>query len=846
MSGGKSTQWRPVERAQMKAVHKAYRDGVMRNEEALQLPRMPGQTSNNAADPSDMVVLSSGSTGFTPPQLDALDQTLQRIEGRIQASYSQHQQQQEVQLRAAEGGIEGSPGGGASGNDGTNGSFSGGNPGGGSGRAGGDNTGSDTETGGQAGGDREWYMPRNSCLRSVGGEMLRAQNPPFRDHAAFVRSMDFEEWKVYFRDTTGDRYLVETAESLCSHACIAQARRELRVRNGSRPLGRVLHSKREHITPLALVMHELKLWATHTLRVASIYDQETYVEITRRIHYIVGLQKKEVWGRTKVAPHSGMRALAHDKLFRVLLSAKEDLTRARDYAYRGYCRRSSREKLAKTNNLLKNVMMHAMKIVSCLMSVHENLDKPTSRRLQPTDLLNSVHNQSFVDFRNVANVLLRGLVEVPLFRMTLLSDFPQGLYLPELEDWRAKNLFCRPSDHGNGKNELLVLINEAELESTGLSMPAVLAATSQRLRVELKTTDKHGQLPMEQPKFNKLLKKSFGSEKQINVIMTRMSMALAVIQDLVPICFACHALWEIAGDGGNFTVFDSLRAQVIQVMSNAMERVYIVQAALKALFDEIGTLVSAHKTKMEHKRLRTRKPEYEPAWVANHQVASVEMFPLAKRAFDATYKQLMEVMHDAWEYNLTEEQLTEKVEACKRTAAGLVNGDSSRMVDLSSRQDGGAFSVNMFVDPTKGDWLGLVNPAIHVASSSTTGTEWMQSSTSNSHANPWENDVEVMSDDDTKSQSGWSLVTSGIGSVARAVKSTTRSKHRHGSPRDSTNKGRKLKGGRRVSESSGQSISVEGVTDDRMELVGAAPAVAFQSEQEDDVGRAGRAHSMSL
>jgi hypothetical protein len=59
---------------------------------------------------------------------------------------------------------------------------------------------------------------------------------------------------------------------------------------------------------------------------------------------------------------------------------------------------------------------------------------------------------------------------------------------------------------------------------------------------------------------------------------------------------------------------------------------------------------------------------------------------LAKRAFDATYGQLMEVMHDAWDYNLTENQLTDKVEACKRTAAGLVNGDKRRLVDLSSRQ----------------------------------------------------------------------------------------------------------------------------------------------------------------
>jgi hypothetical protein len=150
ISGGKSTQWRPTERAQMKAVHKAYRDGVMRNEEALRLPRMPNVVDAAGTGTGDLAMLaSSGTTAFTPPQLDALDQTLQRIEGRIQASQAQQQQQgTSARVPGPEGGTESSPGGNSS-------ESNSGRGGGGGGDEGDDHgAGSETETGGQAGGDR--------------------------------------------------------------------------------------------------------------------------------------------------------------------------------------------------------------------------------------------------------------------------------------------------------------------------------------------------------------------------------------------------------------------------------------------------------------------------------------------------------------------------------------------------------------------------------------------------------------------------------------------------------------------------------------------------------------------
>jgi len=119
----------------------------------------------------------------------------------------------------------------------------------------------------------------------------------------------------------------------------------------------------------------------------------------------------------------GMRPVAHDKLFRLLLTTREDLVRAKDYAFRGFCRRRSREKLARLGNLLKNVWFTQARTLSCLLSIEHALEDSKSPRLQPTDLFNAAHNQSFVDYRNAGNLLLKILCDLPLVRAGLLSDY---------------------------------------------------------------------------------------------------------------------------------------------------------------------------------------------------------------------------------------------------------------------------------------------------------------------------------------------------------------------------------------------------------------------------------------
>ena len=130
--------------------------------------------------------------------------------------------------------------------------------------------------------------------------MMRPTNCPFKDFSGFVASTSMDYWNSYFSSSSDavqhDRVLREIAEAVVSHICLAQSCKELRVRHGSAPLGRFWRAKREQITPLALTMHELKLWAAEDLRVFNINEEAAYLELSRRVKYVQGLARAQVWG----------------------------------------------------------------------------------------------------------------------------------------------------------------------------------------------------------------------------------------------------------------------------------------------------------------------------------------------------------------------------------------------------------------------------------------------------------------------------------------------------------------------------------------------------------------------
>jgi hypothetical protein len=409
--------------------------------------------------------------------------------------------------------------------------------------------------------DQEPYLPENSPLRSERGEMLRPANCPFKDFSGFVASTSMEYWGSSCASTSAahDRVLREIAEAVVAHVCQAQACKELRVRHGSKPLGRFWRAKREHITPLALALHELKTWAAGDMRVFNVHEEDAYLELTRRVRYVQGLARAQVWGAPAQLLQQGMRPVAHDKLFRLLLTTREDLVRAKDYAFRGFCRRRSREKLARLGNLLKNVWFTQARTLSALLAVEFALDEPKSPRLQPTDLFNAAHNQSFVDYRNCANVFLKALCDQPLVRAGLLSDYGSFLNGPGaeqvLEHWYAQDPFVAQSVEALYK-----------------------ACCETQLQVQLPPAQSKTLVPAS--KWRAGLDKAFGSAADAGEVLGGARRVLSGLYNLVPVMYAVHELWGVSGDGGDYTVFDTLRAEVIKVMEDCALRLLECEDAM--------------------------------------------------------------------------------------------------------------------------------------------------------------------------------------------------------------------------------------------------------------------------
>mmetsp|Transcript_15123 Transcript_15123/g.17777 ORF Transcript_15123/g.17777 Transcript_15123/m.17777 type:complete len:671 (+) Transcript_15123:316-2328(+) len=522
--------------------------------------------------------------------------------------------------------------------------------------------------------DEEWFLPKDSPLRSKDGDKKKPANATFKDYETFLKSCEFDFWRENYEHQSQDRFLSEVAETIVSNICIAQSRKELRVRHGSIPGGRFLRAKREHITPLALTLHEIKLWATNILRTSSIYEEDTYKDLKYRISYVEALSMKEVWGDPASFIVAGMRPIAHDKLFRLLLNTKEALERAYEYTFRGYCRRSSREKLARLGNLLKNVVLREIRILSAIMTIKDKLVDPKTNRIQPTDLLNRIQNQAFVDYRNVVNVCMYQLCQLPLVKAALTSDY-EGKdvqdSLSALENWTRENLFCTPSEKGD---EPVYLLDEGE--SKGL-LPSVYVETAEKLKALLKEHDPHAKMPLAPKKHVNMLKKAYGTQEEVEIVVKLMMKCAAAIQELIPSLYAGHVLWGIAGDGGDFTVYDTLREQVIRVMSNTIDRVYAVQATEKQLLAKVSDLAKKTEEAMEKRRLKTRKAEYKAAWVTNLYFLKTDLLPASQKGYTDCFKQLWEIAKDAWEYSLTSEQLDDKVETCRKMCDAITGGVAS-------------------------------------------------------------------------------------------------------------------------------------------------------------------------
>jgi len=245
--------------------------------------------------------------------------------------------------------------------------------------------------------------------------------------------------------------------------------------------------------------------------------------------------------------------------------------------------------------------------------------------------------------------------------------------IDNLGSWSESNLFCRPIGDGDVDLEPEFLLDKHR--ETRI-LPEIYAPAAAKLKKLLKKIDPKATGPAAGKKHVARLTKAYEGEEAAGKVIRLVMKSAAAIQDLIPAVFAMHQLWILAGDGGDFTVYDTLKQQVIAVMKNTAERVLKVQTAGKGLIKEIGHLCKVKEDAMKEAAIKggTKGLKYKPAWVMNYRFMRTDLLPPGARTFTATLAQVSELAQDAWDYNLSTDQLNDKVESAKKIFNALTGG----------------------------------------------------------------------------------------------------------------------------------------------------------------------------
>jgi len=165
--------------------------------------------------------------------------------------------------------------------------------------------------------DPEFFLPKNCALRSDRGELTRpAGRGPFENYEAFKRSIDGTYWLELFIDHTGRlEAFNELGKRIVTEVCVEQSNKDLRVSSGPKLLG---YDKREHVSPLALCLHEIKVWASEQLPNLTPGDPQTHKIIAQRVKYLVMLCPRDVWGSASMLSRGGLSSATHGKLVQLL------------------------------------------------------------------------------------------------------------------------------------------------------------------------------------------------------------------------------------------------------------------------------------------------------------------------------------------------------------------------------------------------------------------------------------------------------------------------------------------------------------------------------------------------
>lgn len=520
--------------------------------------------------------------------------------------------------------------------------------------------------------DAEFYLLQSSPLRSNNNEMKAPKNPVAKDHEKFLQTLEFSYWSDHFNGQQKDANLSQLAASIVNSICTMQVNGIVRVRKGVIP-GR---KRREHITPLALFFHELKLWCVNWLRIADPYQEATHMEIKHRMKYLDLVLRKDVWGNANnraLFLGSGIHAEAHKEMVRVQVIFGNTLKSAYEHSLRQFNSQSSREKLHLAREAMKTTLYEHMTVLSGLMSFNTPVGKA---KLIGVSLLQSLNTQGGTDFSNLVNVCLYGLLKNELVRGPMESKYSVSMSEigSKFSNWAEENLFCTPSDE---EGEPFFKFATAAGESL---IPGMYTPIMEELKVGLKKADPNRKGKLIKAKEQQAtLQKWLGFDKAeknkpVETVMKSLMKSLAAFQDLIPTLFLVDYFHELSGSVGDFTLYDTLREYVIDSMVKSVEKLQILQDTTKQLLKVLKKLTKKLGDKMKTEaQQKGKKMVSTPDWCMNVDIVAGDSFKQFNTNAKTTTKLLVSICHDAWYYDLTSDDINDKIENAKKTVGFVFN-----------------------------------------------------------------------------------------------------------------------------------------------------------------------------
>jgi hypothetical protein len=466
----------------------------------------------------------------------------------------------------------------------------------------------------------EHFLPSDSPLRTEHGE--NPHNPPFKTHDQYLDTLDFNEyWLNNFHSHNfqegNNSSIQENARAIVEAICNAQAQGEVRASNGSVPFGRFFRDKRDRITPLALVLHELKHWAAKDLRQMRGNEKNTQVAIDSRIDYVNNLKDTvSIFGPPVNSPMAGgMRVIHHNRLHVLLAYIENKLIEAKQVAKSDYDSNSSREKFCQLHNLLHNFVIQHMRTLSNLMA----LDNTKGSSLDPMSLVAESHEQqaSTVDFQNIADVCFLYIMrKMPLFRAVVAHNYKR------LYDTQGKQEVRKSLSVKTLKGEATVT-NQDEESTRSLNeldeknIPRGYKIITAELKLdELKDVIKRQ--PLTRNELMAKMTKMYRSKDVANNINRMLQEYLDRFEYLLPACYGVYCLHRTAGQYGDFGTYEVLKEKVIKFMMVAKRKVQDLQSTSDNLQNYLHSLCQRITEKLTSECQKNRRIIFkQPAWIDN-------------------------------------------------------------------------------------------------------------------------------------------------------------------------------------------------------------------------------------